>query len=249
MKTMKQRALVFFLLGYFNYCSASINTALPFSVDTQDKAALQRGARVYMNYCSGCHSLKYVRYTQMAKGLGLTSFSGEVDSDILIQNLMFAKARIHDPIQIAMPMKDAKQWFGMLPPDLSLIARSRGPAWVYTFLESYYADDKRPFHANNLLFPDVGMPDVLYPLRGEVRRIAPDANDQVTSIKLITVKPGTMTTEAFDQTLKDLVTFLVYVGEPVRDERKHMGVGVLMFLGVAFMLLRALKKSYWKRLT
>jgi ubiquinol-cytochrome c reductase cytochrome c1 subunit len=229
---------------FYNFSWASQVQPLSVNVDVQDKASLQRGARFYMNYCSGCHALKYMRYNDMAKGLGLTTFSGEVDSDVLIQNLVFTQARVYDPIQISMPIAGAKQWFGIVPPDLSLIARSRGPNWVYTFLKLYYEDTTRPFHSNNLLFPDVGMPDVLYPLRGEVRRLshASSAN------QLVTVKPGTMTAEEFDQALQDLINFLAYVGEPGREERKGLGIGVLVFLGVAFLLLNGLRKIVWKKL-
>lgn len=224
---------------------AKVDTTLPFKANTQDKPSLQRGARVYMNYCSGCHALKYMRYNKMAKDLGLTTFDGEVNSDVLIHHLLFTQARIYDPIQIAMPPQDAKNWFGVLPPDLSLVARSRGAGWIYAYLKSFYEDPKRPFGSNNLVFPDVSMPDVLYPLRGRVKRLNhPDTH----TVELITIQPGTMSAREFEQSLEDLINFLVYVGEPVRDERKKIGLGVILFLGVMLVLMRRLQKLYWKRL-
>ncbi len=242
---MRIPIVLFLTVGFCNFNWASQVETMSVHIDVQDKASLQRGARFYMNYCSGCHALKYMRYDDMAKGLGLTTFSGEIDSDVLIENLLFTQARVYDPIQISMPIEGAKQWFGIVPPDLSLIARSRGPNWVYTFLKSYYEDAIRPFHSNNLLFPDVGMPDVLYPLRGEVHRLS----DTSSAYRLVTVKPGSMTAEEFDQALQDLINFLVYVGEPGREERRWLGVGVLLFLGVAFLLLNSLRKLYWTKKT
>ena len=128
------------------------------------KTHLQRGAKLYMNYCSGCHSLKYLRYSTMAKGLGLTTFDGQIDKPLLQDNLIFTTLPVHSPIEIAMSEEDAVQWFGIKPPDLSLIARARGTAWIYTYLKSFYADNTRPFGSNNMLVPDVAMPNVLLSL-------------------------------------------------------------------------------------
>ena len=137
-------------------------------VDVQIQSRIQRGAKLFMNYCSGCHSLRYMRYNRMAEDLGLTTFDGELDQDLLVSNLIFTSATIYDPIQISMPPVDAQQWFGITPPDLSLSARERGPEWIYTYLKSFYADDSRPFGTNNLLVPDVAMPNILAPLAGKV---------------------------------------------------------------------------------
>ena len=124
-------------------------------IDIKDKESLQRGAQLFMNYCSGCHSLKYMRYNRMAEDLGLTTFDGQVDEDLLKNNLIFTQAVIYDPIQIAMLPEDAKQWFGMVPPDLSLSARDRGPQWLFNYLQGFYSDDSRPFGVNNIM---IGMP-------------------------------------------------------------------------------------------
>lgn len=178
------------------------------NIDPSDRAKLQRGARIFMNYCSGCHSLRYLRYNRMAEDLGLITPDGQLDRALLINNLVFTSAKISDPIQIAMPSSDAREWFGMVPPDLSLTARERGAKWIYTYLNSFYIDKSRPFGANNLLVPEVAMPNVLAPLQVE----------------------GAMSQQQFEHTLEDLVTFLVYVGEPVQLVRYRMGLKVLAFL-------------------
>lgn len=211
------------------------------SVDIHDKARLQRGAKWFMNYCSGCHSLKYMRYNGMAKSLGLTTFDGQVDQNLLKSNLIFTQATIYDPIQIAMPAQDAKQWFGMTPPDLSLTARARGADWLYTYLMSFYRDDSRPFHTNNLLIPDVAMPNVFEPLIG---RTVLNAH----SGYLRRVGQGEMFPNQFDDALTDLVTFLVYVGEPVQLIRYRLGGVVIFFLLILLVLAYQLKKIYWRRI-
>ncbi|MCX7116120.1 MAG: cytochrome c1 [Gammaproteobacteria bacterium] len=214
---------------------------LPFSINTQNTQALQRGARFYMNYCSGCHSLQYMRYNQLAKGLGLLRFDGAVDEPLLLNNLVFTQSTLQAPIRVSMPAKDARQWFGVMPPDLSLVARSRGPRWIYAYLQGFYDDPKRPFHSNNLIFPDVGMPDVLAPLKGRMLL----QKGEVAG--LVRVEPGSMTAAEFEQSLQDLITFLVYVGEPTRDLRRMIGVGVIAFLSVLFVLLFLLNRMYWRR--
>lgn len=221
-------------------------TALPLqtvSIDIHDKERLQRGARMFMNYCSGCHSLQYMRYNRMAKDLGLTSFDGEVDEDLLKNNLIFTRSMIHDPIRIAMPEDDAKQWFGMPPPDLSLSARNRGATWIYHYLKSFYHDEKRPFGANNLLFPDVAMPNVLEPLLGKTILV-----QDKESPYILLVGQGEMYPAQFDSALQDLVTFLVYVGEPAQLIRYRLGVFVIGFLFLLCLVAFALKRAYWRGL-
>lgn len=223
---------------------------LPVHVNIQDKASLQRGAKFFMNYCSGCHTLRYMRYNRMAVDLGLTTFNGEIDTDLLKNNLIFTEAKIQDPIENSMPKADALQWFGRLPPDLSLSAREHGPAWLYTYLKSFYTDKKRPFGANNLLVPDVGMPNVLEPLIGKMilNTNNHDANTHDT-LQLILTKAGEMTQGEFNSALEDLVTFLVYVGEPAKLVRYHIGWAVLVFLIIFLIVAYQLKKTYWKKLT
>lgn len=225
-------------------------------INIKDKAALQRGAKLYMNYCSGCHSLKYLRYTTIAKGLGLFKDSGEVDKDLLMNNLVFTKAKAFEPIEIAMLKQDARQWFGIIPPDLSLIARVRGENWLYTYLTSFYADNKRPFGANNLLFPEVAMPNVLAPLQGKVIPIYKthhfDYQGENKEEKVISylqkVEDGHMSTHQFNQSIKDIVTFLSYVSEPYKLQRLHIGYWVMLFLLVFVIVAYLLKRAYWKEI-
>ncbi|MGQ3892127.1 cytochrome c1 [Legionella sp. CNM-4043-24] len=221
---------------------------MPVDIDWHDRAALQRGARMYMNYCSGCHSLQYMRYNRMARDLGLTTFDGEIDTDLLQSNLIFTKARVHDPIEISMPPEDARQWFGVVPPDLSLIARKRSPSWLYTYLQSFYNDPSRPFGVNNALFPDVAMPNVLAALDGE-RAVVRNGSEKNAAIShLVRVTDGQMTAQQFDRSVLDLVSFLAYVAEPVKLERQRMGIFVLAFLAVFLLIVYRLKKLYWKDL-
>ncbi|APF04421.1 cytochrome C [Legionella pneumophila] len=215
------------------------------SVDINDKESLQRGAKMFMNYCSGCHSLKYMRYNRMAQDLGLTTFDGQIAEDLLKNNLIFTQANIYDPIQIAMSPEDAKQWFGMVPPDLSLSARDRGPVWIYNYLKSFYSDPSRPFGANNLLMPDVAMPNVLEPLIGKVVLVK---NKNAHANNLLVVKRGEMFDSQFDSALRDLVNFLVYVGEPAKLIRYKLGVFVLLFFCIFLIAAYSLKKAYWKQL-
>lgn len=222
--------LVFLFLSW-------VTSSYALTIDTEDQAALQRGARTYMNYCSGCHSLRYMRYSRMAEDLGLTTFDGQVDKPLLMNNLIFTKAAIEDPIQISMPMVEARQWFGVEPPDLSLVARARGAEWLYAFLKGFYADPHRPFGSNNIVFPDVAMPDAFAPLRGDV---------EYKQGELILVKQGKMSPQELDQVIQDVVTFLVYVGEPIRDVRRQVGVFVLGLLMVLLGFVYGLKRLYWK---
>lgn len=217
-------------------------------IDIHDQAKIQRGAKLFMNYCSGCHSLRYMRYNRMAKDLGLTTFDGELDKDLLVNNLIFTSATVHDPIHISMPATDARQWFGITPPDLSLSARERGPEWIYTYLKSFYADDSRPFGANNLLVPEVAMPNVLAPLAGKVIAVREGDPKKSTISHLVLVENGEINQQQFDSVLQDLVTFLVYVGEPVKLVRYHIGIIVLIFLSIFLVVAYQLKKAYWKKL-
>jgi ubiquinol-cytochrome c reductase cytochrome c1 subunit len=209
-----------------------------------------------MNHCAGCHSLKYLRYSQLAKGLGLMTFDGNIDKPLLQNNLVFTKASVGDAVRISMPSESSREWFGKIPPDLSLVARVRGANWIYTYLKSFYQDSSKPFGANNWLFPDVAMPNVLAPLQGiqkagyEMKEFMFEGQkrqEQVIS-HLTTVKDGSMTEHQFDSAVNDIVTFLVYVGEPVQQYRKWLGVWAIGFVLVLTGLFYALKKSYWGEL-
>lgn len=194
------------------------------TVKVRDRAAIRRGAEFFMDHCGGCHSLRYMRYSRMVKDLGLGAFDGKLDS-FLVKNLIDTPAKIDELIKVSMLPGDAKQWFGAVPPDLSLTARERGAKWVYTYLKSFYADKSRPFGADNLLVPQVAMPNVLEPLAKEA------SQNQI------------------DALLIDLMAFLDYVAEPVRSTRYYLGIIVLGFLSIFFLVVYQLKKIYWRQLS
>ncbi|MCE1244331.1 cytochrome c1 [Oryzomicrobium sp.] len=201
-----------------------------------DKAALQNGAKLFVNYCLNCHGASYVRYNRLTE-LGLTE-------DQIKDNLMFTAEKIGEPMRVAIRSDEAKKWFGATPPDLSVIARSRasefgsGADWLYTYLRSFYRDENRPTGWNNVVFENVGMPHILYELQG-VQKLNAEH-------KLELVTPGKLSAAEYDKQVADLVGFLVWIGEPQAGFRKSLGLGVLAFLAVLFVLAYALKREYWK---
>ena len=229
------------MVGMASSGGTSMKTA---DVDVSNTPSLQRGARNFMNYCSGCHSAKYVRFNRLAEDLGLT------ESQVL-DNLMFAAERPFDTIKVAMPADDAKRWFGQTPPDLSLIARSRGTDWLYNFLLSFYEDSSKSTGMNNLVLPGASMPHVLWELQGTqrvVHRIEKDAagNEHEVFDHFELASAGKLSAEEYDAFVLDTVNFLEYIGEPVKLERVSLGIWVMFFLLVFFLLAYALKKEYWK---
>jgi len=213
-------------------------------VDLTDNASMQRGAKLFANYCLSCHSADYVRYSRVGKDIGLTD-------DQIKNNLLFASDKVGDTMTVAMPKEQAKEWFGKAPPDLSVIARSRGADWLYTYLRTFYVDESRPFGVNNQVFPDVGMPHVLADLQGlqaPVYESHPNAEGEEEQVLTGFGEPvgGSMTPAEYDEAVADLVHFLVYIGEPVQLERQRMGWWVLGFLAVFFVVAYLLKKEYWK---
>jgi len=210
-------------------------------IDINDAASIQRGAQVFVNYCLNCHSAQYMRYNRLTD-IGLTEKQ-------IADNLMFATTKVGDTMTIAAPAKAAAQWFGAPPPDLSVIARSRSADWLYSYLRSYYRDDARSTGWNNTVFPNVGMPHVLWELQGQQvlevsERAGAHGKEHVQSLVLET--PGTMSPQQYDRLVGDLVNYLVFMGEPVRAQRMQMGYGVLLGLAVLFVLVYLLKKEYWK---
>ena len=208
-------------------------------IDVSDQESLQRGARIFVNYCLSCHSAQYQRYNRTARDLGLTE-------DEVKENLMFTTDKIGDTMTIAMKPVDAAAWFGVAPPDLSVIARARGVDWLYTYLRSFYIDEARPFGVNNIVFPDVGMPHVLWELQGMQKAVFAEEDGQKVFNKFEQVTPGTMSAAGFDGAMLDLTAFLSYIGEPIQTERKRIGMWVLSFIAVFFVLAYLLKKEYWK---
>lgn len=217
-------------------------------------ASLQRGAQIYVNNCLGCHSVKYMRYDGLAKGIEIVDEEGEVLKDVVKEKLMFTGEKLTDSIQTSMPAEDSAVWFGVAPPDLSLVARSRGVDWLYTYMKSFYKDEGKPWGVNNLLFPDVAMPHVLVGMEGVktpvYRTIQKEIDGKMVKEEvidhLVLDKAGQLDEKAYDQAVTDLVNFLDYVGEPAKMERKRIGVWVLLFLGIFFMFSFLLKKEYWK---
>ena len=211
-------------------------------VHLDDRASLQRGAALFINYCSGCHSLQYLRYSRLGDDLGLTE-------DEVSKNLNFTGVKYGDKIKVAMSPTDATAWFGKAPPDLSLEARSRGADWIYTYLKSFYIDESRPSGWNNKLFPGASMPHVLWQLQGiqqPVLGAAPKGGGeaQVESFKL--AQKGSQSEAEYDQTARDIAAFLQYAGEPAALQRESMGVWVVLFLGVFTFLAWLLKHEYWQ---
>ncbi len=212
--------------------------------DIGNQASLQRGARNYVNYCMGCHSLQYMRYNQLAKGLGISE-------DQLIDNLMFTADRPTDMMTIAMPPADAATWFGRTPPDLTLIGRSRGSDYLYTFLKSFYVEEGVPTGVNNLVLANLSMPHVLWELQGLQKAVFEDvANEDGTTThafrRFEQITGGILTEDEYNQFVRDTVNFLEYAGEPSQLERRRLGVLVIAFLLVFGLFSYYLKKEFWK---
>lgn len=224
-------------------------------IDLDDKPSLQRGARTFVNYCLSCHSAAHHRYSRLAQDLGLSE-------DQVKENLMFTTDKIGDLMKAALRADDAKDWFRTPPPDLTLVARSRGPDWIYTYLRSFYRDDRSYLGWNNMVFPNVAMPHALYEWQGAQRPVYKTVKETVHAVqngkriektverpvfdKFVIDRPGTMNPADYDKAVRDLTNFLVYLGEPAKLVRYGIGVYVLLFLAVFFVFAYLLKKEYWK---
>ena len=217
----------------------------PADNDVSDTESLQRGARNFMNYCSGCHSAKYVRFNRMGRDLGLTE-------EQLIENLMFNAEVPHDTIQRTMRDEDAIRWFGKPPPDLSVTPRSRGIDYVFNFLQSFYVDSDSPTGVDNVLLRGTSMPNVLWEMQGYQEAIFSEHEiEDGGGIELVfeqfqSITEGNMSDEDFQTFVRDTVNFLDYMSEPAQLRRKAIGVWVLMFLSVFLVLTIMLKKEVWK---
>ncbi|RCU49869.1 MULTISPECIES: cytochrome c1 [Corallincola] len=214
--------------------------------DLTDKASLQTGAKLFMNYCSGCHSTKYQRYERVARDLGISAA-------LMQENLMFIEGtKIGALMENAMSDELGAKWFGATPPDLTLVARVRGADWLYTYLRSFYEDPTRPFGVNNVVFKDVGMPHVLQELQGVPRKTYEsrliDGEQQDVYVGIRADGSGEMSTDEYDHAVLDLVNFLVYSAEPVTLERRSMGWWVLGFLVIFTILAYLLKKEFFRDL-
>jgi ubiquinol-cytochrome c reductase cytochrome c1 subunit len=216
-----------------------------------DLSALQNGARLFVNYCLNCHSASLVRYNRL-RDIGLSE-------DQIRDNLLFSSDKVGDLMKISMSEKDAKAWFGGVPPDLSLIVRAKsssagsGADYVYTYLRTYYQDESRPTGWNNLVYPNVGMPHVLWDLQGVRNAKFVEQKDPHTEGKMVRtfagfeqVTPGKLNAQEYDAEMADLVGFMEWMAEPVKAKRQQIGVWVLLFLGLLVLLTWRLNASYWK---
>ena len=210
---------------------------------SSDTSALQRGAKLFVNYCLNCHGASAMRYNRL-RDIGLSE-------EQIKQNLLFSSDKVGDTMHIAMDREDAKKWFGAVPPDLSVIARARGSDWLYTYLRTFYRDDTRPTGWNNLVFDKVGMPHVLWELQGQqVPKYAEAKSEHGQAEKKLVgfevSVPGKMNKVEYDQAVADLVSYLDWMAEPAGNLRKRLGVWVLLFIGVLFVLAWRLNAAYWK---
>jgi ubiquinol-cytochrome c reductase cytochrome c1 subunit len=213
------------------------------NIDPDNQESLQRGARLFVNYCLSCHAAGLMRYERMGHDLG-------IPEPLVAENLMFTGGKVGDLMTVANNPDDAAEWFGTVPPDLSVTARSRGVDWLYTYLRSFYLDPSRPTGVNNLVFPDVGMPDVLWELQGWQKPVIstvkdPDGTERKV-IELEPDQPGLLSPTEFDRAVRDLVNFMDYMAEPGKHDRKALGVKVIMFLLVFLVVAYLMKKEFWK---
>jgi len=228
-----------------------------------DAESLQRGARNFVNYCLPCHSAKYMRYERLTD-IGLTEKQ-------IRDNLMFGTDKIGSTMTVAMSPAEAKSWFGNVPPDVSVEARIRGSDWLYNYFLAFYRDDKTTTGWNNLVFPNVAMPHVLWQLSGPGKLTSTEfENHEKALAAAIGIKglaklepaadgkwilqtvvadpdaPGSLTSVQYQSFVADLVNFLDYMGEPTKNKRISIGIAVLLYLGLLFVLVYALKRAYWK---
>ena len=209
-------------------------------IDPRDQLSLQAGARTFVNYCLNCHGAQYMRYNRLTD-LGLTEAQ-------IRDNLILTGAKVGDTMKVALTANDGKAMFGAAPPDLTVISRSRGADWLYTYLRTFYRDEKSPTGWNNAAFPQVAMPHALWSLQGEraLEVVSHADRHAPPEYKWSQVSAGTQNTVQYDTTVRDLVNFLVYMGEPAANDRKRIGSVVLFALGILLIFAYALKKEYWK---
>jgi ubiquinol-cytochrome c reductase cytochrome c1 subunit len=227
---MKKILLLLALLPSLAFASEGVHLDKA-PLDASDHASLQRGARTFVNYCLNCHSANYMRYNRLLD-IGLTEQQ-------ISENLLFSGGKVGDQMKVALNKADAKKWFGVAPPDLSVEVRARGADWLYTYMRSFYRDSSSLTGWNNVVFDKVSMPHVLYELQGEQT-----LNHDTHELKL--TKPGKLSASEYDILTADLVNYMAYMAEPAKQQRNHLGWFVLLFLGVLLVLAYKLKKAYWR---
>ncbi len=232
------------LASFAAQASSGGETLEPANTNIRSKASLINGAKYFMAYCAGCHSLQYQRYNRMAKDLGLTE-------DELKKYLIFTGAKPTDTIQTAMTPEQGEKFFGKAPPDLTVIAKARGVDWLYSYLLGFYADPERPIGWNNQVFPNASMPHVLWRLEGiKVAEFETHTDDHGIETRTLAhfkkVREGVMDEEEYRRTVRDIVNFLDYTGEPAQLIRMRLAPWVLLFLVVFTFLAYLLKREYFK---
>ena len=240
---MKKLSFIFLLLAFPAAVMASEEIRLDRSPhEPRDLVSLQSGARTFVNYCQGCHGAQFMRYNRLTE-IGLTEAQ-------IRDNLMFTVDKVGETMRTSMPAKEAKTWFGVAPPDLSVVARSRGADWLYTYLRTFYRDPKTASGWNNVVFPNVAMPNALWTLQGErglqAEKVKDLAGHERVEYRWSQISPGALSQVEYDVLTRDLVNFLVYVGEPAATSRKAIGIVVLFVLGALFILSYLLKSAFWK---
>ncbi|WP_297324957.1 cytochrome c1 [Nitrosomonas sp.] len=237
---MKKITILIFVVCMAPFSLFAAESGMPLDsapVNTTDNASLQRGAESFVNYCLTCHGASFMRYNRH-RDIGFTN-------EQILDKLVFTGQKVGDLMQSAMWKKEGEEWFGVVPPDLSVIARSRGADWLYTYLRAFYRDDSTVTGWNNLVFDRAAMPHVLYQLQGE-QKLVVKTSDKGEQKTLVLDKQGEMTKAEFDKFVGDLVNYLVYLGEPHANARKELGLTVMAFLLGMLILSYALKREYWK---
>lgn len=229
-------------LSFGGIASAAEGEGMPSAnVRVDNTASVQRGAKLFFNYCSGCHSLQYMRYSRIGEDLKL-------DEKDVSDSLIFTGAKIGDRAVNNMPAEQSAAWFGKTPPDLSLEARAKGSDWIYNYLRSFYLDASRPLGWNNTVFPNASMPNALWELQGlqvAVRQPAKEGGE--AGIEKLEIRtPGRVSAEQYDQAVRDITAFLEYAGEPAALQRTSVGVWVLLYLAFFTFIAYLLKHEYWK---
>ncbi|MDD2767156.1 MAG: cytochrome c1 [Methylococcus sp.] len=236
------RRIAGFFLTWVAGGALAVESVIPLDdvdIDVFDKQSLRRGAETYANYCQGCHSLKHLRYSRMAHDL-------KVDEATLEREFLKGQAKPQDSMLSAMHAADGEAWFGVAPPDLSLIARSRPPDWLYSYLRGFYLDASRPTGVDNAFYRQVAMPNVLAGLQGTQRPVVKKGGGVEAIVDLKQMTPGSLSPEEFDAVVADLVNFLVYASEPAQLDRLRIGKYVIVLLIALAVALYRLKKEYWK---
>jgi ubiquinol-cytochrome c reductase cytochrome c1 subunit len=242
---MRHAVAALALLLFQGAASAKTNGhMMHYEADLSNRESLQRGAQLFVNYCLSCHSAAYMRYNRLGRDL-------EIPEDILKANLMFGTGKTGDTMTVAMKPQEAEQWFGVAPPDLSVIARARGASWLYSYFMTFYRDPSRPTGVNNLIFKDVAMPHVLWQLQGWQRPVfSEETAADGTVMRAITglelESPGRLDEAGYRRAVADLVNFLVYLGEPIKLKRQQIGAWVIVYLLALLVIVYLLKREYWK---